>query len=87
MYSQSKRKQQKSLINRQCYKEFVGFGFGPRALPMGRGKIERETKGEKKKDFCLEGTQEGGEQQQGLPQKRKERAAKKESCAWRIKQK
>ena len=86
MYSQSKRKQQKSLINRQCYKEFVGFGFGPRALPMRRGKIERETKGEKKKDFCLEGTQ-GGEQQQGLPQKRKERAAKKESYVWRIKQK
>ena len=27
---------------------------------MGRGKIERETKREKR-DFCLEGTQEEGE--------------------------
>ena len=31
--------------------------------------------------------QKGGEQQQGLPQKRKERAVKKESYAWRRKYK
>ena len=31
--------------------------------------------------------QNRGEQQQGLPQKRKERAVKKESCAWRRKYK
>ena len=31
--------------------------------------------------------QNRGEQQQGLPQKRKERAIKKESCAWRRKYK
>ena len=38
----------------------MAFGFGPRVLPMERGKIERETKREKK-DFCLGGTQEEGE--------------------------
>ena len=55
---------------------------------MGSGKIECETKIErKKKDFHLGWTQKGGEQQQGLPQKRKERAIKKESCAWRRKYK
>ena len=44
------------------YKEFDGFdfGFGPRVLPMGRGKIEHETKREKM-DFCLRGMQEEGE--------------------------
>ena len=53
---------------------------------MERGKIERETKRERKeKDFRLGGTKEGGEQQQGLLQKRKARVAKKESCAWRRK--
>ena len=31
--------------------------------------------------------QNRGEQQQGLPQKRKERAVKKESCVWRRKYK
>ena len=46
IYSSFKRKYEKSLINRQCYKEFVGFGFGfdLRVLPLGRGKVERETK-------------------------------------------
>ena len=40
---------------------------------MGRGKIEREINRGKKKDFRLEGTQEGGEQQWGLLQKRQEK--------------
>ena len=47
---------------------------------MGRQKIKHETKREKK-DFCLWEMQEEGEtweQQQGLLQKRKERAAKME---------
>ena len=35
-------------------------GFGPRILPMGREKIKRETKREKR-DFRLGGTQEEGE--------------------------
>ena len=53
---------------------------------MGRRKIECETKREKKKRiFHLGGTQEGGKQQQGLLQKRKERAVKKKSYAWRRK--
>ena len=44
------------------YKEFDGFdfGFGPRVLPMGRGKIKRETKREKR-DFRLGEMQEEGE--------------------------
>ena len=41
------------LINRQRYKKFDDFG--PRVLPIGRGKIECETKREKKMDFCLRG--------------------------------
>ena len=40
------------LINRQRYKKFDDFG--PRVLPIGRGKIECETKREKKNGFLLE---------------------------------
>ena len=36
----------RSLINRSCYKKFDGFSL--RVLPMGRGKIEREIKREKR---------------------------------------
>ena len=46
-----------------------GFGFGPRVLPMGKGKIECETKREKK-DFRLGGTQEEGESKVLLPLRR-----------------
>ena len=67
LYSQSKREQQKSLINRQCYKQFDGFG--PRVLPIGREKIERETKKEKI-DFHLGGTQKEGEYKVLLPSRR-----------------
>ena len=49
-----------------------GFDFGPRVLAMERGKIERETKREKKKDFCLGGTQEEGESKVLLPSRHKE---------------
>ena len=48
---------------------------------MGSGKIECETKIEKKKkDFHLGWMQKGGEQQQGLPQKRKESSQERELC-------
>ena len=46
----------------------------------GRGKIECETKRGKEKDFRLGGTKEGGEQQQGLPQKIKESSQERELC-------
>ena len=62
MYSQSKREQQKSLINRQRYKGFDGFG--PRVLPLEKGKIERETKREKKR-FLL-GRNARGRREQGF---------------------
>ena len=51
-----------SLINRQCYKEFDGFG--PRVLPLEKGKIERETKREKKR-FSL-GRNARGRREQGF---------------------
>ena len=54
-------------MNRKYYKEFEGFG--PRVLPMGRVKIERETKREKM-DFRLGGTQEEGERKILPPSRR-----------------
>ena len=67
------------------YKEFDGFdfGFGPRVLPMGRGKIKRETKREKR-DFRLGKMQEEGEsmykskERGSFTRKKKKRAAKRE---------
>ena len=53
MYSLFKKEQEKSLIDRQCYKKFDGFGL--RVLLMGREKIERKTTREKKMDFHFEG--------------------------------
>ena len=46
-----------------------GFGFGPRVLPIERGKIERETKKEKM-DFHLGGTQEDREYKVLMPSRR-----------------
>ena len=59
MYSLSKREYEKSLINRQYYKEFKGFD--PRILPIQRENIEHETKREEK--IAWEITQ--GERQRG----------------------
>ena len=46
-----------------------GFGFGPRVLLMGREKIERETKREKR-DFRLGGMQEEIDSKVLLPSRR-----------------